>query len=317
MGSIRNLRDGSMNVHLLLSNSNLSELYIYDTLKSKCNATRDSIYDINTKSSTNEMFELVNLQPFNADKWLFVIDFSKVKSILKNKIGVFDSDTSEFLIKVKNYKEFKEAKEMLKKVNDIYLSFIRYYDVEFLLDGYNLSPKMVEFVARSYSSDVEQVFQLLNELKNGLVVNDRKDIVNICGVSSGSLNTFALMLLKDFPTTDKGKKMAYKKRITTAVELAETYGFSKMRNFLMTCVKDILDIKQLYLAGVIYDRIHNLPSCYDEKRLSRYNMYLSFIINTPINKIMKLYLMLRKNGRWYSDIDMVSFIYQYYEEGEL
>ncbi|MGV3076435.1 hypothetical protein ACEE21_15255 [Clostridium baratii] len=316
MGSIKNLRGGDVNVHLLLTGSNLSELYVYDILKEKCNATRDSIYDITNKSSANEMLELVNTQPFMANKWLFVIEYGKVKSVLREKKGVFETDTSEFLIKVKNYKEYKEAKGLLSRVNDIYLSYIRYYDVEFLLQGYGLSPKLIDFVAKSYSSDPEQVFVLMNELKNGKVFEKRKDIVDICGISAGSLNSFALSLLKEPPKTVKGKKTTYRNRIGVALELSETYGFSKMRNFLMSCVKDILDIKQLYMVGTIYDRISDLPECYDEKKLSRYNMYLRTIIDIPYSRIMRLYLSLKKCGRWFNGMDMVNFIYQYYEEGD-
>ena len=328
MGSIKNLRDGSKNVHLLLTNSNLAELYVYDTLKEKCKGSRDSIYDINTKSSAVEMLELVNVQPFTADKWLFVLDYSKVRSIIKEKRGLFEADTSEFLIKVKNYKEYKEVKSMLSRVNDMYLSFIRYYDVEYILQGYNLPSKLIDFVAKSYSSDPEQVFILRNELRTGRVIDKRKDIVDICGASSGSISSFALALLKSPSETEKGKKLMYKNRIGVAYELADTYGFSKMRNFLMASVKDILDIKQLYMVGTIYDSVSNLPDIqikdkegntvqvYDEKRLSRYNMYLPTIVDTPYSRILRLYLTLKKSGRWYSGLDMANFIYQYYEEGD-
>lgn len=328
MGSIRKLKDGGSNVHLLLTSSSLSELYVYDELKSKCSATRDSIYDINTKSSFNEMLELVNVQPFMADKWLFVIEYSKVKSLIKDKKGIFDADTSEFLIKVKNYKEFKEAKSLLGNINDIYLSSIRFYDVEYLLQGYNISPKLIEFTAKSYYSDPEQVFVLLKELQNDRVIEKRKDIVEICGISSGSINSYVMALLKEPPKTDKSKKLLYKKRVGVAVELVDVYGFSKFRNFLLASVKDILDIKQLYMVGTIYDRISNLPDIekkdrkgnlvpvYDEKKLARYNVYLKTIVAIPYERILRLYLTLKRCGRWYSAIDMVNFIYQFYEEGD-
>lgn len=316
MGSLRDLADSNKNVHILLSSSNLSELYVYDTLKAKCNANVDSIFNIDSKSSINEMLELVNLQPFTADKWLFVLDFKKAKSVIKDKKGIFESSTSEFLIKVKDYKEYKEAKELLGNVNDIYLSFIRFYDTEFLLKDYNIPPKLIGFISKSYSSDPEQIFALREELNNGRVIERRKDIIDICGVSAGSLNSYALTLLKDFPKTDKGRKIVCKNRIGVAYELAETYGFSKMRNFLLACVKDILDIKQLYMVGTIYDRIENLPDCYDTKRLSRYKSMLNIIIEIPYSRILNLYLCLKQSGNWYKDIDMVSFLYLYYEKGE-
>lgn len=326
MGSIRKLNDENINVHILLTSSSLSEMYIYDILKDKCKATRDSIFDVETKSGINNMLELVNVQPFLAEKWLFVLNFSKVKKTIKDNWGIFEVDTAEFLIKVKNYKEYKEAKELLGRlnVNDIYLTYIRRYDVEFLLNKYGLSQKMLDFVSKSYASDTEQVFVLMKELDNGLQIENRKQIVDICGVSVGSLNYFALSLLKEPPTTVKGQKTVCRNRMKVAVELADTYGYSKMRNFLMACVKDILDVKQLYMIGVIYDKIKDLPDVmveneegekvpvYDEKRLSKYNMFLQSIIDIPYTRIVRLYLMLKKGGRWFKDIDMLNFIYKYY-----
>lgn len=328
MGSIRNIGDMDRNVHLLLTTSNLSELYIYDKLKEKCKANRDSIYDVNSRSSATEMLELVNTLPFMAHRWLFIVEYGKVKSILKDRRGIFETDSSEFLIKVKNYKEYKEAKQLLGNINDIYLSSIRFFDVEYLLQGYSLAPNLIDFVAKSYYSDPEQVFVLINELKTGKVIEKRKEIVEICGISAGSVSSFALSLLREPPKTEKGRKLTYKKRIGVALELAETYGFSKFRNFLMASIKDILDIKQLYMVGAIYDRIRDLPeskvrdkdgnmvSVYDEKRLSRYNMYLNSITGIPYVRIMRLYLLLKRWGNWFNDIDMINFIYQYYEEGE-
>lgn len=327
MGSIRKLKEEDLNIHLLFTKSNLSELYVYDTLKEKCNANIDSIYTIDNKNSIVEMLDLVNIQPFMAKKWLFIIDYKKCKSVFKDKIGVFDSQSSEFLIKVSNYKEFKEVKSYLTNVNDLYLVFMKYYDIEYLLQGYSLSPKIINFVSKSYSQDVDQVFKLRNELANGLTIEKRKQIIDICGVSAGSLNSYALSLLKDPPKSDKGFSMVCKNRVNTGVELAETYGFSKMRNFLLASVKDILDIKLLYMSGIIYDRISDLPTktkenkkgeavpVFDEKRLSKYKMYLNTIINIPYNRVARLYLILKEEGIWYRDIDMVNFIYRYYSEG--
>jgi len=332
MGSIRNLKEEKLNTHLFLSNSSLAEMYVYDVLKEKSKANMESIYTINSKKTFDSMLELVNVQPFLSDKWLFMIEFGKVKRTLKDRMGIFRSDTSEFLIKVKNYKEFKEAKELLSPVsdvvNDIYLSFIRFYDVEFLLRDYELSDKLISYVYKSYSSDPEQVFTLLKELKAGNKFTSRKQITELCGVSAGTLNSFALSLLKGEPKGERGTKTVIKNRIKVANELVEVYGYSKMRNFLLASVKDILDIKLLYLNGIIYDRISGLPDIevpdkngemvpvYDEKRLSRYKMHLDTIKEIPYEKILRLYLMLKGSGKWYKDSDMVDFIYNYYMKGD-
>lgn len=315
MSSFKNL-SGS-NVHILMTKSNLAEIYVYDTLKEKCKASNDSIYTVNSKSVALEMLDLVNLQPFLADKWLFVIDYYKVKSILKERKGLFESDSSEFLIKVRNYSEFKEVKSLLSNVNDMYLQSIKFLEVDYLLSDFGLSPKLVEFIAKSYYNEPEQVFRLRNHLLNGGIISKKKDVVDLCGVSSGSVISFALSLLGEPPKSDKGKKSVYKRRLSLAYDLAEAYGISKFRNFLMASVQDIMDIKTLHMVGAIYDRIDNLPNNYDKDRLSKYSRFLGHIIDIPYSRISRLFFLLKKNSVWYSDLDMINFIYQYYEGGSI
>lgn len=328
MGSIKNVLDGNKNVHLLLSKSNLAEIYVYDALKGKCGASKDSIFTVDSARGISELLELVNIPPFLANKWLFVIEYRKAKALFKDYCQVFQSDTSEFLIKVNSYKEFLEVRGYLSNINDIYLSRIGLYDVEFLLNEFNIPYSLVKFIYKSYSLDPEQVFIIREELKNGRVFEKRKEIVDLCGVSQGSLSTYAFSLLKDFPTTDKGRKTVYRNRLKVGVELMESYGCSKFKNFLTSTVKDILDIKQLYVMGVLYDNIRDIPEytvrnskgdsivVFDKQRLSRYNMYLKTIADIPSSRIINLYLQLKESGTWRNDIDMLNFLYNYYEKGE-
>lgn len=317
MGSIRNLHDTNTNSHVLFTRSSLAEIYVYDMLKEKCGASRDSIYDITTRSEFSEMVELVNVQPFTANKWLFVIEYKKVKKLLADNVGIFASDTSEFLIKVNDYKEYKEVKSVLEKVclvNDIYLAFIRFYDVEYLLRGSGLSEQNIKFVYKSYSSDPEQIFLLKQEINNGLVIKTKKDITNVCGTSSGTINWFAISLLTTNIKTEKGLKMVVRGKMKVAVELGELYGYSKFRNFLMSAIKDMIDIKVLYLNGVIYDRIDNIPEEYDISKLKKYQMNLKTIIDTPLLELHKLFFTLKDNGVWKNELGMLEFLYSYFEK---
>ena len=75
MGSLRLLRSHETNVHMLLTSSNLAEIYVYDELKSVCGATIDSVLEVSNRSTFNNMLELVNMQPLLSEKWLFVINY--------------------------------------------------------------------------------------------------------------------------------------------------------------------------------------------------------------------------------------------------
>lgn len=319
MGSLRHLRSAENNVHLLLTSSNLAEIYVYDELKSICGATVESVVDVNSKSTFQNMLELVNMQPLLADKWLFVIIYKGgIKQLVKKYEGIFQTETARFLVKVENYKDFKEFKGVIRNANDLYLNVIRHDDIAFMLNGYKLSSNVIEFVEKSYYRDPEKVFILAKELANGAVVSNNRDVVRICGESSGSIARFAMLLLNEMPSSENGLKRVYSKRVKILVDLCESFGTRSTYNFLVAALKDILNIKILYLQGIIYDSIRDLPEVYDEKKLSRYNMYLKRIIqDLTYENILRLYVALCKCDRWRNPQDGVLFLYNYYLENAI
>lgn len=313
MGSLAELTSEERNVHLLTTNSSMVEMYVYDVLKGACNATLESVYEIKKKADFQEMLELINMPPYMADKWLFILEYDKVKALIKQYIKIFDIDSSCFLIKCKKYAEFKEFKQMYNKANDMYLSIMRKNDVMFLLKDFKLSPNMLDFIGKSYYRDPEKIFILIKELNNGLEIKATKDIVKICGVSSSSVVSFTFLMLADPPKSKTGLSRVLKKRIQIANDLISAYGISSFKNFFQASVKDIIDIKTLYMEGVIYKTIRDLPDCYDEKKLSRYNIYLSRITDEiPYDRVLNLYFALKRSGKWYNKASMIQFIYDYY-----
>lgn len=313
MGALKDLKDENKRVHLLLTSSDLAEMYVYDALKERCQATLESVLEVNNIGTFKSMCELVNVQPNLADNWLFVVKYSKVKSQLKKVLGIFESMTSVFLIKVDNYKDYKEFKEMYSQSNDLYLQVIRRNDILSLLKGYSLSPKVLDFISSSYFKEPEKVFQLAKELKNGAVINTSKDVVKLCGESMGSIQKFVMQLLMDCPKTEMFMKRSYKKRVGVLYDLCESFTSRTAYNYIRATVKDILYIKMLYLEGRIYDKVRDLPECFDEKKLSKYNYLLKTITcDLSYGKILNLYNMLYDEGRWFSPQDGISFLYKYY-----
>ena len=313
MGSLSELNNESTNVHLLVTSFSLAEIYVYDTLKGKCNATLESVSEVQSKADFEEMLDLSNIQPYLASKWLFVITYKKVKSLIKKYPDVFNTDVAEFLIKVENYKEFLEFKALKIPCNELYLSVIRRRDVLTLLSGYSLSAKVLDFIAANYSHDVDKVFEIRQFLMSGEKIETTKDVIKLCGESSTSTSRFVLLLLRELPKSEKGLKMVYAKRVRMLNTLLLTYGYSKAYNFIVSTVSDILDIKVLYMNGVIYDAIRELPEPYDEKKLSRYSRYLKTIEKEiPYERILRLLVELKETGRWQSDDTAIQFLYSYY-----
>ena len=321
MGTLRELTSGKKNVHMLITTSTFIELYVYDELKRVCQANSESIVEAKTAKEFDNILDLVNLYPLQAEKWLFIIHYSKLAKQVEKYKGILESDTAVFLIKVNKYPEYKAFKELYPKVNDLYLSLIRQNEVSYLLYSYNLSQKLIDFITKSYSRDPEKVFLLKKELENGLTVKTQKDIVKVCGTSTSNISYFAILLLADPPTTEKGFNMVYRRRVSLAKELIDVYGITKFKAFLGATVSDILQLKTLYMVGAIYDSVKDLPDAvdehgnpiYDERRLSRYNMYLRRITTEiPYSRILRLNLMLKQSGKWYSSVDVLGFIYNYY-----
>lgn len=310
MGSLFNLSKDNMNVHLLYTSSNLAEIYIYDELRKVCGGTLDSVFTINTVSAFKNMLDLVNIQPYLANRWLFILEYGKLKKSLKGYYGIFNADSSCFLVKVSSYAEFKEFKENYDRVNDMYLSFIRYREVNFLLNGLGLSQTLIDFSAKSYGREPDKIFLLRNEIVNGYKVDSRKDIISICGTSSSTVVYYVLRLLTAKETGITNEK--YKNIVKVGIDLSEAYGINKLRNFMVASLKDIITIKQMYLNGVIYNSITNIPDNLDEKRLSRYGHQLEFIKGISLNGMVNLLSSLTDSGYWNKDIDMLEFLYQFY-----
>lgn len=315
MGRLSYVGSQEKTVHMITTGASIAEMYVYDELKKVCNATVDSVLEVGSKSEFKEMLEMANIQPYLADKWLIIIDYKKVKALLKKYRGVFESTTSRFLIKASNYRDYKEFKEIVPDVNDIYLSRLGHKDIMYLLKDYSLSQSVLDFVVKSYSRSPDKVFMLRSELEKGLVISNSKDVVKVCGESSSSVNHFVFLLLAKPPETKSGVSRVCKKRIQVANSLISVYGVSTFRNFVLSAVRDVLYIKQLYLQGVIYNSIRNIPECFDESKLSRYSMYLKSISDEiPLSRIVRLFVSLCNSGNWLKESDMLEFIYKYYEE---
>lgn len=313
MGSLTAIKDFGTNTHLLFTSSSLADMYVYDSLRELCGGNSESVIDVDSKASFLNMLDLVNLQPLQAIRWLFVLKYKPLKGLFKKYADVFTSTSSScFLIRVESYKDFKECKEVLKSVNDIYLASIRQRDVQYLLSGYKISPKVVDFVAKTYSKEPEKIFMLRQKLMEGIEVDRPRQVVAICGEYAGSIARFAISLLNNHPNTALGLKKVYSNRIKTYHELIEAFGVRSTYNFLVATVKDLLDIKILYMNGVIYDSIRELPEGYDEKRLSKYSGQLRTITQTLLyDEIIWMYMQLVR-ARWVSQNDGILFIYKYY-----
>ena len=57
MGTLRELHSEYKNVHMLITDSNIVEIYVYDELKKVCEANSDSVVEVSTAKEFNSMLD--------------------------------------------------------------------------------------------------------------------------------------------------------------------------------------------------------------------------------------------------------------------
>lgn len=312
---LETLTEKEVNVHLYMCDSGKLDMYVYNLLKSVTHGTKDTILYVNKKSDVEEMSDLALVMPYQAEQWLFIINYDKVKRHRKKIIDLIKQKhiSSKYLISFSKYIDFKKfIDDVGTTANSMYLKNLSLRDVRFLFRKHKLSKDLFQFVYCSYRSEVEKLMELLDYLDNGQVVKTRKEITDLVGISTGSVQHFIFQLLGTPPKTIKSREKVIKNRCLTLTELSKVYGVRGIKTILTNSVKDILDIKTLNLTGVLYKSIDNIPEGYDSKKLLRYKAFYGKILDISYSRILELYLLLYNEGSWSSELDMYRFLYTHY-----
>lgn len=307
-----------VNVVILQTPSTKLMMFLEDKLKHKFRCNSATILSVENKKQLKDVRNLLGITPLESTKWFIAIDLDKFydKELIK---VIKESTTCFFFITCSKYSQFRDIKENLKQVQgvfDFYLTYLRKPDLIYLYDALTLSDnklssQLFNYVAQSYSSDIEAVMNLLLSLNKGIEFNTRKDISDVCGIGGNSTESFVFSLLKPISGSDKGLKTVMKNRIAAGVDLCETLGYGTFYNYMSRSLLSFIEIKQLLISGVIYKCIRNLPDNYDEKTLSRYNKYLWRLKQTPMTDLLRIRQCLG-DKRWSSELDFLNFLYKYY-----
>lgn len=314
-------RQKLVRVVLLYTPSNSLSIFLQDSFKTRYNIANDSVRSIKTKKDLRATGSLNNIVPFLSDRWFFHVKPAD-KLVGKDFLKLTKNNTSGiYFMEFENYKSYRDAKKLLAKeqgVLDLYLGFLRrndfdilYYRVIVANHGQVLPKTLQDFVARGYSGEIESIFDLFEAIKEGQPIKSRKDIIEICGLSSNTIDSFMFSLLKEPTTSDKGLKMYISKRLKEAVDLSEKYTWSKFRSFLKNSVKSCVDIKMILSSGEVYDNIRGYENeGYDTKRLKRYQRHLPKIKEISMTRFLGLLENL-DSRHWRSDVDFLNFFFNY------
>lgn len=309
------LTDREVNVHTMMQDSGKLDFFVYNMLKKATNGNKDTVIYVNKKSDVEEMSDLSLVMPMNAEQWLFIISYDKVKRHRRKIIELIKqkNPSSKYLISFEKYVDFRRFNDDLgSMVNSMYLKNLNQKDVRFLFRKYKFDKDLFQFIFYSYRSEVEKMMTLLSFLDMGQTVKSRKDVTDLVGVSTGSIQHFIFQLLGKKPLSLKSQGIIVKNRTVTISELAKVYGVRQLKGIITNSVKDILDIKSLNLTGVLYKSIDRIPEGYDSTRLLKYKPFYAKILDVPYIRILDLYLLLYNERSWNSELDMYRFIYTYY-----
>lgn len=307
------------NILILQTGSIRLQQYLEDKMKAKYRVNKDAILDCNNKTDIKNAKGLIGVFPSFSDRWFLRVDLDKQHSkevidLMKTSIG-----THFYFCTCSRYSTFKKAREELKQVNgvvDLYINYIRRADLIYIYDALTnekskLTKQLFDFVAQSYSSDIDSIFELLMQMNAGEQFTNRKDITSVCGLGSSTVESYIFQFLKDLSGSAKGLETVVKNRIKTGLDLADAIGIESMYNFMAKALYCMCQIKTLMISGVVYKEIRKLPDTFDEKSLVRYQKYIWKLRGIPLSELLVLRQCLGEE-RWKTNLDLMGFVYRYY-----
>lgn len=306
-------------VVLFYSNSSLAYDYVYDKLRHRAKATRDTVFSVKTAKQFDEMMEMVVYPPMQGEKWVFQVDLtrldSKFRKVLKNLVGV---ETAYIIAKAKNWDQFSKLSGTAGVV-DLPLSYMNADNVSFLLSRY-VSHDDIYFIARNYPTDtVFEIFMYaLRVCVNGKKSLTRKEIIGEFGSGVSSARDLVFNLVKDFKGSERSQKTQIKNRLKELNSLIEINGVRRTYNTLLREITNFMIIQELYLTGVIYKSLKQIPpgTGYNEDllhSLGKYQYSLQRILDINFNRLVFLHVEITEN-RWTSKADVLEFVYRYYNK---
>lgn len=313
---LRDLDNRDFDVVLVQTPSTKMDMFLWDRVKRKYHADTLSILDVEKAADFKGVHEIIGVTPPFTNRWVVHVDTTKVdsKSVIQ---AVNESTTCVFYITVDSYKKFKELKDGMDsrlQIGGYYLNYLRRDDMVYLYDAFvpkeqRTTKVLFDFIVQSYSGDIDSVFDIFTSLGRGKKIKTRKDIVDIGGIGGLSIESFIFMMLKEPSQTERGLKKVMKTRIQAGKELGDIYGFDKFYNFMGANLMTMIEIKMLIISGVIYKKVRNIPDCYNEKKMAKYQRYIWKLKEIPLSRLLRLRSSMGK--RWREPEDFLRFYYDF------
>ena len=272
------------------------------------------------KQAKNETF----MPPFGGGTWLVDVQCDKINlgDLVKHLNQITTGSLTVYW--TSNYLQFKRLCEsdVVKKqgiycftmyAGRLYPEDISYIHQNMLPEGSRLPKELLDYLKKNYTYDVNSVCKLFELVLQGETVKTTKDIINKVGMGGNTVDSFVIKLLTSNPKTEKGLKKSVENMIALLEDLAVTYEYNTIRNFMRVTLNTILEIKQLQVMGRYTRTIQNIPDeRFNRDKINRLRRF-EFVILNDINiaRVLKLKLIMDGFTRYDSQIVLLEIISTY------
>lgn len=293
---------------------------VTNLVKKRFSVGSSSVLRVNDLNDIPKQDSSIQVRPFRSLFRLIIVEDQKTE---------LSSDTLTFLqtiqpftrlvVGFQNYKIFQNFryKNYLSDFQpDIMFStymtqseFQYIYEVTIKAKGsVSLSEKMYSIVIKRYLRDIDAVFTILSQLRDGVEIRDNATLVQLAGVGSLQIERVALSMLTSTTKTKRGLEQYKKKNLQHLLELSTHRSLETVRKSLLDSFKAILILKELLVTGKIFPEVGVLPdlSKYNNYHIGKYARSLEQIDNLSMVEIVNFMSLV--NHRWYDESQLFSFV---------
>lgn len=300
--------------------------YIQDAVKRRFGVEKEFAVTAHTaKALINAKGDTV-MVPLRGQKWMINVEADDIP--LKDLLHGLDSNTAYgvtvyWIAKYSLYKKLVSANVVKNQgvyCFTMYAGRLGYYDIKLLYRGMvgerahtPLSDNLLNFVAKSYTYDVQAVCDLFTAIRSGAEVSSKRDVVELVGIGGNTVDSFVIKLLTAKPKTLKGTRISVSHSVQLLRDLGYSYSYETIFNYMRATLTGIQEIKQLQMMGKYQRWEREIPENYDSKRIGRLRRFERVIMEEiSLAKVLNLKLCMEKYGsKGSQELALIAVIYEF------
>lgn len=293
---------------IIYLNSKYLEYFLRTKLRDNYRVVNDCVLDVSTSKAIKEAKLDSLMAPPNGENWLINVNADKLsKKDLLNSLSLQTAKgvTVYWTEKYMTYRtlvDSKEVKNLGVFCNDYTFTRLKDYELLHIYSSmmadseYRLEPKLLDFVCKNYTYDIEDVFRLFLYIKQGGEVQSRKDVIAQAGIGGNTVSSATLRILQTTVISDKSRKNALVRSLKLIEDLQYTHSWETVRNYMVNTVRGFIEMKQLHMMGIYGFVGEQIPEGFDSKRLGRLRRFERAVIRElSMTQLINFDLLLSRN----------------------